>query len=113
MKNYFAGAKLKREDLLRDNDFLKDAAQFLKGRTGRQYDDDEDLFEAFVEHMRIASVNEITAVRDLNYVKKADQESKDQAGRLYIAFDRLSKPTSVFNTIKDYAEGLATRLLAV
>ena len=87
MRNYFAGAKLKRQDLLRDQDFLKDAAEFLKGRTGREYDDNEKLFEAFVEHMRIASVNEVTAIRDLNYVKKADQASKDQAGRLYITFD--------------------------
>ena len=107
MKNYFASANLSRTDLLRDRDFLKDAAAFMKGRTGKEYEDDEDLYEAFVEHMRIATVNEITAVRDLNYIKKSNEVAKDQAGRLYIAFDRLKKGTSVWETIKDYGEGLA------
>ena len=106
MRNYFARSKIRRSDLLQDKDFLNDAASFLKGRTGRQYDDDEELFEAFVEHMRIANVNEITAVRDLNYIKKANTDGKDQAGRLYLTFDRLTKPTSVLETIKDYGEGL-------
>tara|TARA_R110000824_G_scaffold10842_2_gene47434 strand:- start:162 stop:3632 length:3471 start_codon:yes stop_codon:yes gene_type:complete len=106
MRNYFAQKNLRRSDLLRNKDFLQDAAEFMKARTGRQYEKDEKLFDAFVEHMRIANVNEITAVRDLNYIKKADQAGKDQAGRLYLTFDRLTKPTSALKTIADYGEGL-------
>ena len=107
MRNYFSRARISRTDLLRDKDFLRDAGSFMKGRTGKEYEDDEELYKAFVEHMRIATVNEITAVRDLNYIKKADEAAKDQAGRLYIAFDRLKSATSVWETIKDYGEGLA------
>tara|TARA_R100000808_G_scaffold7917_1_gene22716 strand:+ start:5316 stop:8891 length:3576 start_codon:yes stop_codon:yes gene_type:complete len=106
MKNYFANQTLSRDRLIDDSDFIRDASQFLKARTGKEYDDDEELFEAFVEHMRIGSVSEITAIKDRNYIMKADQESKDQAGRLFLTFDRLKKPTSVVELIKDYGEGL-------
>ena len=108
MENYYTKEALSRKALLADPDFVKDAREFLRGRTKKEYEDNDELFNAFVEHMRVGTISEITAIRDRSYVKKADEDSKAQAGRLFLTFDRLEKgSTSVGTMIGDYAEGLA------
>ena len=105
MKDYFKNDTLDRDTLIQDTDFVNDASAFLQARTGRKYDNRDDLFDAFVEHMRFGNVSELTALRDANFVRKADEEMKDTTGRLFLTFDRLEKPTGVGQLIGDYAEG--------
>ena len=107
MQDYYTQDALNRQTLLEDPDFMQDAREFLRGRTKKEYEDNDELFDAFVEHMRVGTISEITAIRDRNYVKKADQAGKDQAGRLFLTFDQLEKgSTSVGTMIGDYGEGL-------
>ena len=104
--DYFSRPTIDRESLLKDRNFLSDARSFLKNRTGKEYQDDEDLFNAFIEHMRIGTISEVTAIRDRNYIKKANQKEKNRAGKLYITFDRIRKPTSMARLLGDYGEGI-------
>ena len=107
MADYYTREELTRKELLGDPNFVKDAQEFLLGRTKRSYDTDDKLFDAFVEHMRVGMINEVTALRDRSYVKKVDDDTKEQAGRLFLAFDRLGKgSTSTATMIGDYAQGL-------
>ena len=106
MKNYFAGDKLSRDKLIKDRDFLDDIKIFLKGRTGKEFETDTKAFDAFVEHMRIGQISEVTAFRDMNYIKKGNQETKDRVGRLFLTFDRMKNPTKVSQMLLDYGEGI-------
>ena len=73
MKDYHAQQNLTREALLKNDAFLTDAAIYMGKRTRRTFETDEELFDAFVEQMRMSSVNEIDAYRDFDYIRQADE----------------------------------------
>jgi AraC-like DNA-binding protein len=81
--------QLKKEDLINDEQFLDDASEFLRQRTGNLYIDSEEIFENYLTHMRYHSSNDITPVRDLMFAQKADPEMKDKMARLFQTFDQL------------------------
>ena len=108
MQDYHAQQNLTREALLKNDAFLTDAAIYMGKRTRRTFETDEELFDAFVEQMRMSSVNEIDAYRDFDYIRQADEVEKNRAGKLFLAFDRVENPTSVMQLIGDYGEGLLT-----
>ena len=87
MSNYHARENISREDLMKDRAFLSDAAVYMAERTGELFNDDQELFEAFVEQRRKSSVNEIDAYGDFKYVSGSDEESKSRAGKLFLTFD--------------------------
>lgn len=104
-------------DLAEDIEFKKDLVRFFTG--GRYKYSREEMeergFEAltkdFVEHMRGQSWNEVTAIRDLNYVRNKDmsQSGKDAFGRLIQAWDSSEEVGSTFGeSVLDFTEALVT-----
>jgi hypothetical protein len=104
-------------DLVEDDEFKKDLIRFFKGGRYSYTDDEimergfEGLTKDFVEHMRAQSWNEVTAVKDLNYVKNKnlDQTGKDAFGRLTQAWDSSSAVGSTWgDAIGDFSEAILT-----
>jgi len=88
--NEFLDEDLKKEVLIDNQDFLSDAMSFLEKRTGQSdFESEEDVFDAYMEHMRYHDTNEVTAVRDLMYAQEADDADKEEFGRLLDTFDRM------------------------
>lgn len=81
--------ELNKEDLINDEQFLDDASEFLLRRTGNYYDNAEDIFENYLNHMRWHSSNDVTPVRDLMFAQKADPKMKDRMARLFSSYDKL------------------------
>jgi len=104
-------------NLTEDDDFKRDLVRFFSG--GRyKYTKDEmreigfdGLTKEFVEHMRAQSWNEVTAVKDLNYVKNKDfsQRGKDAFARLTQAWDNSAQVGSTWgDAIGDFSEAIIT-----
>ena len=89
--SYFQRDNLSKEDLLKDDEFLSDAQEYLVKRTNTFYGSPEEIYNAWVEQNRVVNVNEVSAIKDYNYAtsKGRTEEEKDQMGRLYLAYDRL------------------------
>ena len=110
---YWAKKDLDSNELLNNSAFLDDAAATLYQRTGQTYVDNEEILEAYLEQFRVANVNEISALKDLNYLRssKTTQEDVDRMGRLYLTFDNL-KASGGFGAfgskMLDYTEGVVT-----
>ena len=81
--------EIKKEDLVEDEQFLDDASEFLRQRTGNLYVEPEEIFDNYLSHMRYHSSNDITPVRDLMFAQKASPEMKDRMSRLFQSFDKL------------------------
>ena len=108
---YSNQTNLSKADLLKDEEFLSDAQSYLLKRTDNYYESAEEIYDAWIEQSRISNVNEVSAIRDLNYVKssEATDADKDQMGRLYLAYDNLKDAeTSTWKKINDYGEGILT-----
>jgi len=104
-------------DLMEDDDFKKDLIQFYSGGRYKMSKEDmkkegfEGLSKRFAEHMRHQAWNEVTAVKDLNYVnnKDMDQRGKDAFGRLIKAWDNSqSAGTGFFEGVGDFSEAILT-----
>src|SRR6056300_681907 len=95
---------LNKDTLVNDIDFVNDASEFLASRTGDVYETDEEVYDAFMEHMRFHETNEVTAVRDLMYAQEADDEQKQQFGRLLETWDRMEGDPMSWQTAGDYLE---------
>lgn len=104
-------------DLKDDPEFQKDLVRFFSG--GRYNYSKEDMREMgidsltkeFVEHMRSQAWNEVTAVKDLNYVrnKDMDQRGKDAFGRLIQAWDSSEDVGGTYlDGIGDFGEAILT-----
>ena len=104
--------KLNKKYLMKNNQFLLDASQFLQDRKGYELKDlasAEDIYSAFVSHMRDADVNELTAGNDLAHIIGLEDEDKLQIGKLYSTWDRMeSGETGFWGAVKDYGLGVAT-----
>ena len=108
LKNYNKIDELDQETLASDMDFIEDASLFLSERAGiNKAMTPKEIYEEFMEHMRYQNVNEVTAIRDLEYAQNADLEGKQRFGRLIDAYDKVDEDFSG-RMMWDYASGLLT-----
>ena len=99
---------LTKDKLLADPDFVSDATKFLIGRenyTADELQDQELVYDQFMEHFRFQNVNEVTALKDLMYAQDLDQDGKDRMGRLMQTYDRMGMDLGAKAYI-DYAQGI-------
>ena len=108
-KVYNKYTELNKDVLLKEDDFIEDASEFLMKREGYRPDQlksRESVYDAFMEHFRVQNVNEITALRDLDYVKnRANDEQKAQLGRLMDTYDSMDSDFG-FKAAQDYVGGV-------
>ena len=104
-------------DLVEDDDFKSDLVKFFSGGRYKYTENEmremgfENLTKDFIEHMRAQSVNEVTATKDLNYVRNKDfsYKGKQAFGRLTQAWDSSKEAgTGFFDGLGDFAEGAIT-----
>tara|TARA_R100001126_G_scaffold91909_1_gene61645 strand:+ start:1146 stop:4334 length:3189 start_codon:yes stop_codon:yes gene_type:complete len=107
--NYYNKEDLTKENLIANPDFLSDAYDFLAERNNnKDLNSPEEVYDEFMEHMRYGSVNEITALRDLEYAQNADLLERDKFGRLIDIYDKMPGEELSWKMMGDYAEGLVT-----
>ena len=103
---YYEGeaGELSKDQLINDEQFLDDASEFLRQRTGNLYVEPEEIFDNYLSHMRYHSSNDITPVRDLMFAQKADPEMKEAMSRLFQSFDKLESNANddLLEVAKDY-----------
>ena len=108
-KVYNKYKELNKDVLLKEDDFIEDASEFLMKREGYRPDQlksRESVYDAFMEHFRVQNVNEITALRDLDYVKnRTNDEQKAQLGRLMDTYDSMDSDFG-FKAAQDYVGGV-------
>ena len=104
-------------DLVEDDDFKRDLVSFFSGGRYKYTKDEmremgfENLTKDFIEHMRAQAVNEVTATKDLNYVRNKDfsYKGKQAFGRLTQAWDNSKEAgTGFWDGLGDFAEGVVT-----
>lgn len=106
LKQYNLKEELTEEDLVNDLDFIDDASMFLHERQGLdEVLSGQETYEKFMEHMRFHDVNEITALRDLEYAQNSELSSKHRFGRLIDAYDKVNEDVSG-RMMWDYASGV-------
>ena len=89
--NELDSSVLTKEELINNELFLDDASVFLENRTDEIYEDPEELYDAYMSHMRDSEVNEWTTYQDWMYVSELkDEEEKKRAARLYHTFDKMN-----------------------
>lgn len=112
LKDYNKKDTITRDDLASDTDFIADATYFLRERNGEKgLMTNEEVIDKFMEHMRYQNVNEITALRDLEYAQNTDRQGKQTFARLIDAYDRvddLEEAADYGRMMFDYAQGIAT-----
>ena len=111
-RNYnFLDAKDKvKDNLVKDVDFINDATEFLEKRENysiRDLNTPQKVYDAYMEHFRYQNVNEITAVRDLEYAQNASAEEKEQFARLIDLFE-TQQDEGFFDAAGDYVQGVLT-----
>tara|TARA_R100001591_G_scaffold117993_1_gene139002 strand:- start:16060 stop:19164 length:3105 start_codon:yes stop_codon:yes gene_type:complete len=108
LKSYNQKDSITEEELLSDIDFIRDAGLFLRERDGIEEPlSAQDTYDKFMEHMRYQNVNEVTALRDLEYAQNADLEGKQRFARLIDVYDKTD--TSFGGKMMfDYIQGVAT-----
>jgi len=108
LKDYNKIEELDQETLASDMDFIEDASLFLSEREGiNEAMTPKEVYEAFMEHMRYQDVNEVTAIRDLEYAQNANTEGKERFGRLIDAYDKVNEDVSG-RMLWDYGAGILT-----
>ncbi len=108
--NFLDAEDRTKENLLINDDFIQDATEFLQKRenlSAEDLDSNEKIYDAYMEHFRYQNVNEVTAVRDLEYAQNASQEDKEQFARLIDMFE-TQKNEGFFDAAGDYVQGIAT-----
>ncbi len=107
--NYYDKEDLTKENLMANPEFLADAYDFLADRNNNtDLNSPSEVYDEFMEHMRYSSVNEITALRDLEYAQNANILEKDKFGRLIDVYDKMPGEEFSWKMMGDYAEGLVT-----
>jgi len=105
---------LLRQNLTLDPDFLEDASTFLYQTEGIVVSDPEEIYEAYMEHMRFSDVNEATTIRDLAVIRDSSDEMKEKYARLYHTYDKMNvfredeDFSDAITAFGDYAEGILT-----
>ena len=102
--------ELTRDLLTKDVEFLTDASSYLVKRTGKDLEDPNEIYDAFMEQMRYHTVNELDTVSDLMYAQEAEDEDREQMARLFETFDRmdLDFTDELAGKIGDYGWGIVT-----
>ena len=102
---------LNKENLMKDIDFIYDAKQFLYDREDYQADNNEDIYDRYLEHFRYQNVNEVSATRDMflaqEYEQKGDDEGLARMGRLMSTFENQDTEFTS-ETVTDYLGGVLT-----
>ena len=99
-----------KDNLVKDVDFIEDATEFLKNRESYSISDlntPQKVYDAYMEHFRYQNVNEVTAVRDLEYAQNANAEEKERFARLIDLFE-TQENEGFFDAAGDYVQGIAT-----
>lgn len=102
-----------KEELINNEQFLDDASVFLETRNNEIYEDPEELYDAYMSHMRDSEVNEKTTYGDWMYVSELkDETEKQRAARLYHTFDKMNSfggsddVGEIAQAFGDYAVGI-------
>jgi hypothetical protein len=101
---------LNKNTLIKDNDFIDDASAFLIDREGyraEELDTQSKVYDAYMEHFRVQNVNEVTALKDMNYAQETDDEGRSRMGRLMDTYDRMDSDFGL-DAAGDYLEGVLT-----
>ena len=122
--DYLRAEELRKEDLVNNKQWLKQARTFLTDRDG---DPDylnasnEDIFDEFMNHFRYQDTNEVTAVKDLQYVQDLAEASKNtdnpniaKSAReklsamrdMTIAYDKMTGESGSLDFFLDYGGSL-------
>ena len=107
--NFLQKENQNNEYLIENDDFIEDARDFLTKRGGydpKRLEDKQEVYEQFMEHFRYQNVNEVTAIRDLEYAQNAKQEDKVKFARLIDLYDTMEGDGLSFEQVKDYAGGI-------
>ena len=120
MQNYNLqdSKKLNKDYLIGNDNFIKDAKDFLIERSnfgtfGQGYDansfkEKEAVYDAFMEHFRRQNVNEFTATKDLTYAQTlTDNKGRARMGRLMDTFDKMDSDFG-WKAAGDYLGGVFT-----
>ena len=108
--NYLSPEDQNKEMLVTDDDFVTDARIFLTKREGYSAEDldtPDEVYEAYMEHFRYQDVNEITAIRDLQYAQNANKEEKERFARLTMLYDTKASE-GFLDAAGDYFQGVAS-----
>jgi len=108
--NYLDEEDKVKENIITNDEFVDDAKGFLIKREGYSEKDlatPEAVYDAYMEHFRYQNVNEVTAIRDLEYAQNANQQDKEQFARLIDLFE-TQKSEGFFDAAGDYIQGVAT-----
>ena len=108
--NYLETEDKTRDVLIENDDFIADARNFLEKRGGyskKRLQDRNEVYEQFLEHFRYQNVNEISAIRDLEYAQNANKQDKTEFANLIELYDTMQSDYSL-ETIKDFAGGILT-----
>tara|TARA_R110000822_G_C15330719_1_gene494542 strand:- start:51 stop:3353 length:3303 start_codon:yes stop_codon:yes gene_type:complete len=108
--NYLDKDDQNRAMLKNDDDFVTDAKTFLTKREGyseEDLNDNDKIYDAYMEHFRYQDVNEVTAIRDLQYAQNANQEEKERFARLTMLY-KTKANEGVFDAAGDYVQGIAS-----
>lgn len=118
MGNYIEEAEGKNfTDFVNDPNFQTDLVKFFSGsRYGMTGDEMKELgpqglAEKFVSHMRWQDTNELTALKDYNYVQQKDipPDELQSFGNLMMAYDRVDGGgTGMLSGAVDYLSAFAT-----
>ena len=103
---YYERAELTRDDLENDQQFLNDLYLYMQQRTGRRIGDKNERIDEFMELFRQSQVNEVTALKNLTHVRKANDKGKALMGKMFLAYDKSTGATGFLDKIWDYGSGL-------
>jgi hypothetical protein len=90
--------------------------EYMKRRKGTQFTDrtDEEVYDAFVNHMRFMNVNEITTIGEMTWASKASEEDKAIAANAYDTYQSLGNVfvndgvAGAFDGVADYGRAILT-----
>lgn len=109
--NYLLAEDIDRENLVSNEEFIDDAANYIFKRTDGEMDltDPDEIYDEFMNRMRRHDVNEVDTISDLMYAQEADEESKEEMSRLFSTYDKMEMSTEDFGQkVLDYGEGILT-----
>ena len=83
-------ATLKKDDLL-NYEYLTPIRSYMIDRKGVGYKNKkaDEVIEDFVQHMRYFNANSVSTTGELRFINKANQRTKDRAGKAYQIYEQL------------------------
>ena len=77
-------ATLKKDDL-KQYEYLTPIRSYMIDRKGVDYRNKkaDEVIEDFVQHMRYFNANSVSTTGELRFINKANQRTKDRAGKAY------------------------------